>query len=585
MVRSEGGPFLTRLTWGFRMKRRSLLLVFAFVAVAACGGDDDVTPAVGDEPTGDSSSDTSDAAPEPTLADTSDDSGTDDVSSGEESTDETPVDAPAGGELIVGATADPWVDASEADQKRKPNYPLNADVCETLVQLGTDFQVVSSVADYEYVGDNTFRFTLKDGVTFADGTPVTSEEMKYSIDYTTIEPAVGFSFIGADSTTIVDERTIDITPTETNLRLPQQITHPTYPILSIGDDPLNDINVNCTGPFKVESYTPGEEVVVVKNENYWGEPAKLDRITFRFYSDDTTRTLALQNGEVDMIVDVPLAILSSVEALPGVKIERAPVGNTTLMYLARRTADGQDRVLADGLVRRAVAAAMDRDAYVNGVLDGNAVAIPHVAPPAVLGEFADMVEGVPYDPTEAGRLLDEAGWTREGDAVRTKDGVPLKVTIIYARVDLTTAEFVQAQLRAVGFDAEVLQLDSGAYRERLDTGDYDIDISLPNQNDGNPAFLMALRWYSKATGLNAQIVSPGPDTDYEAMIDSILAEPDPVELRRKSAEAMHELVDVEVGTVTLAGGYRVYALSEKVQGFIAHPSNTNQRYSTVFIEE
>jgi peptide/nickel transport system substrate-binding protein len=507
---------------------------------------------------------------------------------GSDATETTSAAEPSGvQELVVGAIADPWVDASEDDQKRKPNYPLNADVCETLLTLTHDFQSAPSVAEsVEYVGDNTYRFTLREGVTFADGSPVTVEDLKYSIDYSAQEPSVGYSFIGTDSTTIVDERSIDIAPTQQNLRLPEQINHPSYAVLTQGSDPLNDLDGSvCTGPFVVQSYTPEEELVVVRNDDYWDEPAKLDKITFRFYADDTTRSLALQNGEIDLMMDVPLGILSSVESQPGVTIARAPVGNTTLLYLARRNADGTPRLLDDPTVRRAVAASLDAEAYVNGVLDGNAEVIPHVAPPAVLGEHADEVEGVPYDPEEAARLLDEAGWTRDGTGIRTKDGQPLKVTIIYARVDLTTAEFVQAQLRETGFDAEVLQLDPGAYRDRLDSGDYDIDISQPNQNDANPAFLMALRWYSKATGANAAIISPGPGTRYEALIDEILQEPDPEEVRRLSGEAMHELVDNEVGGITLAGGYRVYAVADKVHGFEPHPSSTNQRWSTVYISE
>ncbi|MFP5319206.1 MAG: ABC transporter substrate-binding protein, partial [Acidimicrobiia bacterium] len=388
-----------------------------------------------------------------------------------------------------------------------------------------------------------------------------------------------------DSTRVVDDRTIEITPTVQNQRLIEQINHPSVVVLKPGSDPLNNLmGSTCTGPFKVERYTPQQELVVVKNTNYWGpQQALLDRITFKFYPDETTRALALQNNEVDMIQDVPLSILKSIEAQPGVKIVRAPVGNTTMFYIARRNAAGEDRLLADPLVRKAVAHSIDRNAFVNGVLAGNAEVIPHVAPPAVLGQYANQVQGIPFNRQEAARLLDQAGWTRQGDGVRTKGGQPLRVKIIYDRVELTVPEFVQAQLRAVGFDAQIAQLDAGAYRDATSTGDYDIDISVPNQNDGNPAFLLALRWYSKATGANAKIISPGPNTRFESMIDSILVEPDANELRRKTAEAMHELVDVEVGGVVLAGGYRVYALKDKVRGFEPHPSSTNQRWRTVFV--
>ncbi len=490
-------------------------------------------------------------------------------------------------ELVVGVAADPWVDAPE-DRKRRPNYPLNADVCETLVHLGTDFQVEPMLATkWKLVGNNTFRFTLRDDVTFSDGRPLKAEDVKAAIDYTVEEPAVGFSFLGKDSAEVVDERSVDITPEQRNLRLVEQINHPTYAIISPKDDPLRDINVTCTGPFKVASYTAEEELVVERNENYWGEPAKLDKITFRFFPDDTTRVLALQNGEVDVINDVPQGVLSDVEGQEGIAVQNGPVGNVHLMYVARRDADGNPKLLADPKLRRAVAAAMDTSAYVNGVLAGNAEEVNTVAPPAVLGDYADMVKGIDYDPEEAARLLDEAGWTREGDGIRTKDGEPLKLEIIFSGVDLTTAEFVQAQLREVGIDGKVNQLDPGAYTEALEAGDYDLDLSLPNQNDANPAFLMALRFYSKAAEFvpNAKIISPGADTKFDALIEQTLNAKSMQKLQRVSAKAMHELVDVEVAAIPLAGGYRIFAMSDKVRGLEVHPSGTNQRWASVYLAE
>ena len=496
-----------------------------------------------------------------------------------------PVTTTGAQELRVGYGKDPWVDASQGDKKRKPNYPLNADTCDTLVQLAPDFSVVPMATEGRFVGNNTFRFTLVPGVKFADGTPVTSADLKSSVDYTVAPPAVGTGFLGPDSTKIVDDRSIDVTPRIPNLRLLEQINHPSTVVLKPGSDPLNNVeNSVCTGPFKVERYTPEQELVVVKNVNYWGKPPALDRITFKFYPDDTTRTLALRNNEVDMITDIPLNVLTTVSAQPDVKIAKAPVGFVHMFYISRRKASGEPTLLSDPVLRRAVAHSIDRNAYVRGVLGGNAEAIPHVSPPAVLGQFANLVKGVPFDRNEANRLLDQAGWRRQGDGVRTKDGQPLRLKIVFQRLDLVTPEFVQAQLRAVGFDAQIAQLDAGAYRAALDSGDFDIDISAPNQNDGNPAFLIALRWYSQeGGGANNKVISPGADTKFNSMIDAILTETDPTELKRKSAEAMHELIDNEIGGVTLGGLYRVYAMKNKVNGFEPHPSSTNQRWRTVFM--
>jgi len=353
-------------------------------------------------------------------------------------------------------------------------------------------------------------------------------------------------------------------------------------VMPPGEDPLNDPMPTCSGAFKVSEYAAQERLVVERNEEYSGEAAKLDKITFRFFPDDTTRLLALQNGEVDLITDVPQGILSTLENRPGTTIEQSTVGNVTMMYVARRTAAGAPRVLDDVRLRRAVAASIDTKSFVEGFLDGNAEQINTVSPPSVLGEFADMVKGIPFDKAEAGRLLDEAGWTRQGDGIRTKDGQPLTLSIVFARVDLSTIEFVQAQLRAVGIDAQIKQLDAGAYRTALDTGDYDLDVSQPSQNDANPAFLTALRWYSQATGKNAKIISPGAGTKFDGLITQTLAAKDDTTLRRTAAEAMAELMDVEVGGIPLSGNYRTFAMSDKVKGVEIHPSGTNQRWATVF---
>lgn len=501
--------------------------------------------------------------------------------------------APSGvQELIIGAGGDPWVDA-ETDRKRLPNYPLNADVCETLVRLGTDFQLEPSLAsDWEYTGENTYRFTLNEDAAFSDGRPLTAEDVDYSIDYTAQEPTIGNSKLTEDSVTIVDANTVDITPGVTNIRLADEINHPTYAVISPGDDPLNDPNVTCTGPFEIVSYTPEEELVVQRNENYWGEPAMLDQITFRFIPDEATRVLALQNGDVDLIIDVPRAIATSVDAEPGIKIETAPVGNVTLILLARSDVDGNPKLLADPLLRRAVAASIDTEAYVDGVLGGLSEVVDTVAPPAVLGDFADLVQGVDFDPEGAEDLLDEAGWLRDGDGVRTRDGQALEMTIIYSQgpgggagTDTTTVEFIQSQLREVGINAIIEQLEPGAYRQARETGDFDLNISTPNQNNADPAFLMALSFYSGSAFDTWPIVAPGVGTAFDDLIAETRVAEDPEELRRLAAEAMHELVDVEVAAIPLSGGYRMFAMNENVQGLIPHPSNTNQRWSTVFIAE
>lgn len=510
---------------------------------------------------------------------------------------------PAADQELIAAYGDDQFATSEANKKTFASYPLNANICETPLQLTRDFQVDPRLAtNWEYVGNNTFRFTIPEGITYHNGEPLTAESFAAAINYYAEDPPVGvarLSFLGPASAKVTGENTVEVTPEESNLRLIEEINHPEFAVIAPGNDPLADLQAAggrltaeqggpvCTGPFRFVEYVENERLVVERNPDYWGEPAKLDRITFRFIPDESTRVLALQSGEVDLIADVERTLVPELEAQPGIKIVRAPPGQVHLFYIARRTADGEPLVTDNPEVRRAIAHAMDREAYVNGVLGGEGELVDTVSPPSVLGDDVGKVEGIPHDPEAARQALEDAGWTQGDDGVYQRDGQRLEVRIVFsaARNTVDQATWIQGQLQDVGFDAEVLQLEAAAYRERLNSGDYEIDLSVPNQNNANPAFLLGLRWYSKSRIPNAAIVAPGPDTEFDALLDQIQETADPDELQRLSAEAMHQLVDVEIGVVALAGTYRIYAMKEQVQGFEPHPSGINQAWDTVFISE
>lgn len=494
-------------------------------------------------------------------------------------------------ELIVGTAGDPWLEP-ETRLKNRPNTSTNTNVCDTLVRQDFDYQIEPGVAsEWEAVGDNTFRFTIDEDATFSDGSPITAEDVKYTMDFIVSEPDVsGSTPLGADATTIVDDRTVEITPEADYPRFVEQIVHPTFSILPVDADPMEDIRYTCSGPFHVVEYEAEEFIVLERNENYWGEPALLDRLEFRFFNDDTTRALALQNGEVDMITDVPRQLAGDLEQTPGLKVARAPVGESMFIYLARlRGPDGEEeeKVMADPLVRRAVAHAVDSEAYINAALGGEGVVTNSISPPSLFGPHADLLAGLAPDPDEAARLLDEAGWTLDdGEEFRTRDGEQLDVDMIFGiEVDLTGAEFVQSQLRAVGFNVTIDQLDAGAYLERRGEGTYDLNVATVNQSTANPMFVPFSAFSARATNDTAPWSMPGPDSEYERLLDATEDTQDVDEVQRLAAEAMVELVTEEVAAVPLAGNYPIFAMRDGVQGFEPHPSRISQRWWTTFIDE
>ncbi len=546
------------------MQRRSLvrpslrvfaiLLAFAVVA-AACGNSDD-------EGSQDQPQSTETTVPVETAEEPMDDSRTD----------------------LVVAYGEDTFQSDDGNLKRLGRYPINTQICEPLVRLTEDFQVGPGLAtDWSFSG-GTFDFTLREGVTFSDGTPLTADDVVYSLEALAAEPSVTENAkLVPGSSSATGDLGVALTPDVENLRLVEQTAHPTYSVFAVGSDPA--VAPVCTGPFMLDEYSANESISVVRNDRYWGEPALLETIDFLFIPDETTRALALQEGSVDLIADIDRSQAASLDAMDGIKVVQSPTGQVIMMYIKLRGVDGAETITSDLAVRQAIALSIDQNLYVDGVLDGFGEAVETVAPPLVLGDQASTVTGYPFDPDEAGRILDAAGWVRDGDGTRLKDGAELTIDLRWDPVRLTvpTAEFVAANLTDVGFDVNIItDPDRGTWRDEVRAGNYDVNIEAPNQNDANPAFLLALRWYSGASNPGAPFVMPGIDSEFDSLIAQTFAETDYDSLKALAAEAMHQLVDVEVAAVALAGTTRLYAMNEDIEGFVAHPSGINQQWSSVF---
>ncbi len=481
-------------------------------------------------------------------------------------------------ELTVGALEDEF--GLELNRPRLGMYPLNAGICEPLMKLGRGLQREPWLATRsEYRGNNTYRLTLRRDVKFHDGSLFDARAAKYTLDHS-VRVKTQYSYLSDQSVRVIDDSTIDVRPALPNLRLAEQLVHPSYGVIGPGSDPAR--RPVCTGPFRFVEYVPQSHITVARNDFYWGDKTRLERLTFRFFQDDNTRALALRSGEVDAIFDVNRGMIAGLEATPGVRIVKASPGAVIVMYIATRGAEPYSR-MRDPAVRRAVALAIDRKVLVERVLEGHAAIVNTVNPPKVLGRYAARVTGISYDPAESRRVLDSAGWKLGAGPVRTKGGKALELVMIMqpGHVDRFIGEYVQAQLAAVGIKVTLDQLDPGAFSSRINSGAFDLDIEVPSQNDANPAFLLALRWYSKSHVRGARFMLAGPL--FDSLVTASITSESSDDAQRNAAEAMRVLVDEEVAAIPLAGVHRVYAMTDKVKGFDPHPSRTNQWWNTVWI--
>lgn len=446
-------------------------------------------------------------------------------------------------------------------------------ICEPLVRLNRDFQVEPLLAtSWEYRGNNTFRFHLRKDVTFHDGTPFTARAVRYSLRQVVKKDLYNSTELGVDSVTIVNKYTVDITPTQPNRRIVEQLGHPGTSIVAPGSNPGQ--GPVCTGPFKFEKYVPDQRLVVSRYDGYWGNRAKLSKLVVNIVPDDTTRVLGLRSGDVDIIKTVPPQSVKGL-ARAGFSVEKTQIGATLAMPYNIERADG---ILSDVRIRRALALSIDRQAIVDGPLAGRGEFVQLLGSPQVLGRHASEIEGLVRDPRRAKALLDQAGWQKNAGGIRYKEGRRLALKLVaFPDVDREAMQLLQAQAKRTGFDINIeFAPDPGTFYEKQEKGRWDLLTYVTNQGDGSPTQKLQAHVTGASFGEWSQ---PGPR--FDRLAREARSTPDLAKAQQKAARAQEILIKDYVAILPLAGIHRIWATKRGVTGFTPHPNWLYQHWESV----
>ena len=428
---------------------------------------------------------------------------------------------------------------------------LSVGIYEPLLTLGTDFTPKPGLAErWELVDPRTWRFHLRAGVKFHDGRPFGADDVVWSWGRQFLPGAIADNL---DAVRKVDDRTVDFVLRAPSNRLPEQLVHPEGPIVP-KDGHSDSSPAAGTGPYRLVEYRARQQVVVERNDDYWGEKAKVRQLTFLFTPDPAERVELLTSGDVDVATNVPWGSVSQIDGVKGYRILRAPPGATQGLNF---NAMG---VVTDKQLRAAVALAIDKNAYVADVLKGNGEPGRWLSVPGVLGSATSVVEVVPYDVGRARQILDDAGWRVGGDGVRAKDGQRLTLTLVGGpSVPEPGLRFVQAKLKDVGIEVAMKYgQDIATYQEYRQKG-YDIDLTMPNQNNADPAFLVA----GRAGSAQTVAIQTAATRD---------------EVQQLSAQVMKTVVVDDFTAVPLAHVSRLFGVRPGVDLAGLHPSSINQSW-------
>lgn len=382
--------------------------------------------------------------------------------------------------LVVGDLFD--IKASSLDPAQESGGLLadKAQIVETLVGVNPDMSLSPKLAlSWSQIDEKTWEFKLRDDVFFHDGTKMTADDVKFSLERANELNSRIPSLLRLDSIEVIDPLTIQIKTAEPNFILPAAL-HFAAPLAIVSPSSVNEkgeiVSPIGTGPFEFQSFDENTHVLSVKkNEKWWGGEVKLDGIIIRPIIDPNTRALSLENGEVDFTVDVPYSEIKGLDNLDGISVDKFENSRLIYMYFNLKKAP-----FDDVRIRKAIAYGMDRDSIVQYVLFGVGTPAVGIYRPDFYWTNQDL-EAYKNDVQKAKDLLSEAGWKdTDGDGIVDKDGKPLEISLLTFpnRPCLPPmAEAVAGQLKEIGIKFKVEIVESGVLSERQKTGNWDVALS------------------------------------------------------------------------------------------------------------
>jgi peptide/nickel transport system substrate-binding protein len=438
-------------------------------------------------------------------------------------------------------------------------FTVLENVYDTLVQPGDDLTMEGALAESWETSDDllTWTFNLRDGVQFHDGSPLTADDVIASLQRIADEGQNAWRLTMIDEMNAVDELTVELVLSRVAPNLLEQIGAfkglAIAPASAIEADTLGDEPVG-TGPFRYVSFTPGDNVVLERFDDYWGGTPALSGIEFRVIPDQGVKLTNLETGEVDWIDSVAPEQIDALVARDDVVLGQ--VAGLDYHYIALNNARPP---FDDVRVRQAIAFAIDIDTLTEAAQFGAATPNETAIPPTSFWYH----EYAPYghDPDAARDLLEEAG---VGDLE-----IDLMVSSDFPET-VTAAQVLESQLGEVGISVSIRSEDFSTWLDEQGEGNFDAFLLSWIGNIDPDDFYYAQ--HHSEGGFNFQGFADG---EVDELLDSARVEVDEAARKALYDQAAERIVDL-ASYIYFYNSDILEAWSPRVQGYETRPDQATR---------
>lgn len=424
---------------------------------------------------------------------------------------------------------------------------------------------------YEVVDDVTYKFKLREGVKFHNGNDFNAEDVKFSLDRAAVEPKVKFMAEMIDEVTIIDDYNVQITtqypyaPFLANLSGTQLsiIDKETFEELEAAGKTYMD-NPIGTGPMKFKDWHVNDSFVMERWDGYWGEKAVSDTVTFKVIPEESSRTIALQSGDIDMIDEVPPVDIDRV--LEDDTIKTVENVSPSITYVGwNMTKAPFDNVK----VRKALAYATNKQDIIDAVIEGKGIEINTAW--SALGDFFDNeIFKYEYDMEKAKALMAEAGYP---------DGFKANIAL-NSDERSRVAQMLQTQWADLGVELEITLMEWGAYLEHVSGKDHELFVLGWNMAYDPASTALAL-FHTKsggATGNRGWYSNPVMDELIDKGAQTITGDREPI------YKEIQRLVMDDMVFIPLYSKQCIVAMAKELEGIRINPAGSHM-YCYAYVVE